>query len=196
MAIRSVKTPAFDRIAAEGLRFVHSFCNAPTCGPSRSAILTGQPIWRLEEAGNIHSTLPAKFATYTEELQKAGYIVASTGKGWGPGRLGPGGRTEQPAGTPRHGRTLKPPFSGIQNIDYAGNFDDFVHDSAAMSRSVSGSAPSSRIATSSRGQASKRARTLPAWSCRRSFPTTRSSGPTCSTTSWRSSTSMRWSPGR
>jgi len=123
-----VKTPAFDRIAAEGLRFVHSFCNAPTCGPSRSAILTGQPIWRLEEAGNIHSTLPAKFATYTEELQKAGYIVASTGKGWGPGRLGPGGRTEQPAGKPRHGRTLTPPFSGIQNIDYAGNFDDFVHE--------------------------------------------------------------------
>ena len=123
-----VKTPAFDQIAAEGLRFVYSFCNAPSCGPSRSAILTGQPIWRLEEAGNIHSTLPAKFATYTEELQKAGYIVASTGKGWGPGILEPGGRSQQPAGTPRHGRTLKPPFSGIQNIDYAGNFDDFVHE--------------------------------------------------------------------
>ncbi len=58
-----VKTPAFDRIAREGLRFTHAFCDAPTCGPSRSAILTGQSIWRLEEAGNIHGTLRAKFAT-------------------------------------------------------------------------------------------------------------------------------------
>ena len=70
-----VKTPGFDRIAREGLCFVHAFCDAPTCGPSRSAILTGQPIWRLEEAGNIHSTLPAKFATYTNHLSKAGYAV-------------------------------------------------------------------------------------------------------------------------
>src|SRR6056297_4224701 len=53
-----VQTPAFDRVAREGLRFTRAFCDAPTCGPSRSAILTGQPIWRLEEAGNIHSTLP------------------------------------------------------------------------------------------------------------------------------------------
>ena len=70
-----VKTPAFDRIANEGLRFTHAFCDAPTCGPSRSAILTGQPIWRLEEAGNIHSTLPAKFATYPDLLQKSGYSI-------------------------------------------------------------------------------------------------------------------------
>ena len=54
-----IKTPAFDRVAREGILFTKAFCDAPTCGPSRSAILTGQPIWRLEEAGNIHSTLPA-----------------------------------------------------------------------------------------------------------------------------------------
>lgn len=27
-----VKTTAFDRIAREGLRFLHPFCDAPTCG--------------------------------------------------------------------------------------------------------------------------------------------------------------------
>ena len=75
-----IKTPAFDRVSKEGLRFTHAFCDAPTCGPSRSAILTGQSIWRLEEAGNIHSTLPAKFATYTDELRNAGYKVGATGK--------------------------------------------------------------------------------------------------------------------
>ena len=121
-----IKTPAFDRVAHEGLRFIHSFCDAPTCGPSRSAILTGQSIWRLEEAGNIHSTLPAKFATYTELLLDAGYKVGATGKAWGPGRLEPGGRTENPAGPLYAGRTLDPPFRGIRDIDYAGNFEDFM----------------------------------------------------------------------
>ena len=93
-----VDTPAFDRVAAQGVLFTHAFCDAPTCGPSRSAILTGQSIWRLEEAGNIHSTLPSKFATYTEMLEGAGYRVGHTSKGWAPGRLEPGGRTRNPAG--------------------------------------------------------------------------------------------------
>ncbi len=95
-----VRTPAFDRVAEQGVRFTRAFCDAPTCGPSRSAILTGQSIWRLEEAGNIHSTLPAKFATYTGMLERAGYRTGHTSKGWAPGRLEPGGRTRNPAGDP------------------------------------------------------------------------------------------------
>ena len=121
-----VQTPAFDRIAREGLRFEHAFCDAPTCGPSRSAILTGQPIWRLEEAGNIHSTLPAKFKTYPELLKSAGYAIGSTGKAWSPGRLEPGGRTENPAGPLFDARQLRPPYKAIANKDYAGNFEDFL----------------------------------------------------------------------
>lgn len=121
-----VKTPGFDRVAREGLRFIHAFCDAPTCGPSRSAILTGQPIWRLEEAGNIHSTLPAKFATYTKLLEDAGYAIGFTGKGWSPGRLEAGGRTANPAGPRFEGKKLKAPFKGITKKDYAANFDDFL----------------------------------------------------------------------
>jgi uncharacterized sulfatase len=124
-----VQTPAFDRIAREGLRFTHAFCDAPTCGPSRSAILTGQAIWRLEEAGNIHSTLPAKFATYPDLLQKSGYSIGYTGKGWSPGRLEPGGRTENPAGPPFQKKRLQPPFKQMRNTDYAGNFSDFLAQS-------------------------------------------------------------------
>ena len=93
-----VNTPGFDRVAAEGVLFPNAFCDAPTCGPSRSALLTGQSIWRLEEAGNIHSTLPAKFATYTEMLEQVDYAIGHTLKGWSPGRLEPGGRTRNPAG--------------------------------------------------------------------------------------------------
>ncbi len=122
-----VKTPAFDRVAREGLRFIHAFCDAPTCGPSRSAILTGQPIWRLEQAGNIHSTLPAKFATYTELLEQKGYSIGYTGKGWSPGRLEPGGRVTNPAGQRFNQKQKKPSFNGIRGTDYAGNFKDFLN---------------------------------------------------------------------
>ena len=121
-----VKTPAFDRVAREGIHFFNAFCNAPTCGPSRSAILTGQPIWRLEEAGNIHSTLPAKFKTYTELLKGAGYAIGFTGKGWSPGRLEAGGRKTNPAGEEFSRRRLKPPFRSMANKDYAANFEDFL----------------------------------------------------------------------
>ena len=121
-----IRTPAFDRIAREGLRFVHAFCDAPTCGPSRSALLTGQPIWRLEEAGNIHSTLPAKFLTYAELLQKSGYATGFTGKGWSPGRLAVGGRDANPAGKEYRQKKLRPPFRSMSNNDYAANFEDFL----------------------------------------------------------------------
>ena len=120
-----IKTPAFDRVAREGIRFTHAFCDAPTCGPSRSAILTGQHIWRLEEAGNIHSTLPKKFITYTEVLAKAGYLIGFTGKGWSPGRLAAGGRDSNPAGKEFQKHRVKPPFRAMRNTDYAANFDDF-----------------------------------------------------------------------
>lgn len=121
-----VKTPAFDRVAREGIRFTHAFCDAPSCGPSRSAILTGQHIWRLEEAGNIHSTLPKKFATYTQMLEEAGYVIGFTGKGWGPGRLAPGGRSRNPAGTEFAKYTHQPSMRGMSNKDYARNFEDFL----------------------------------------------------------------------
>lgn len=121
-----VKTPAFDRIAREGIFFTHAFCDAPSCGPSRSALLTGQPIWRLEEAGNIHSTLPAKFTTYTEMLSDAGYAIGYTGKGWSPGRLEPGGRTTNPAGQEYSAQRQGKPTPGIANKDYAGSFGKFL----------------------------------------------------------------------
>ena len=91
-----VKTPAFDRVARSGVLFTHAFVDAPSCTPSRSAILTGQHMWRLEEAGNLHSTLRAKFQVYPEILERTGYFVGYSGKGWAPGRMEPGGRDRNP----------------------------------------------------------------------------------------------------
>jgi len=96
-----VKTPTFDRVAREGVLFKNAFVSAPSCTPSRGAMLTGQWHWRLQEGGNLWSTLPAKFDVYPDILEKAGFHVGFTRKGWGPGRDEPGGRKRNPAG-PRY----------------------------------------------------------------------------------------------
>lgn len=96
-----VRTPVFDRIAAEGVRFQHAFCSSPSCTPSRGAILTGQHCYRLKEGINLWSSLPASFATYPDLLEAAGYHVGYMHKGWGPGNVEAGGRSRNPAG-PRY----------------------------------------------------------------------------------------------
>lgn len=96
-----VRTPTFDRVAREGVLFNNAFVTAPSCTPSRGSIVTGQWHWRLEEGGNLWSTLPAKFEVYPDILEQAGYHVGFTRKGWGPGRDEPGGRKRNPAG-PRY----------------------------------------------------------------------------------------------
>ena len=80
----------------------------------------------MEEAGNIHSTLPAKFITYTKALEEAGYAVGFTGKGWSPGRLEPGGRTVNPAGIRYEGKKLSKSLKSVSKNDYAANFEDFL----------------------------------------------------------------------
>lgn len=80
-----VKTPAFDRIAREGLRFNHAYTAAPSCSPSRAAILTGRWPWCLEQGAHLHGFIPTKFSTYPELLESAGYFVGLTNKGYGPG---------------------------------------------------------------------------------------------------------------
>lgn len=96
-----VKTPIFDRVAREGVLFENAFVSSPSCTPSRGAILTGQWHWRLEEGGNLWSTLQTKFPVYPDLLEEVGYHVGYTRKGWGPGRDAPGGRKRNPAG-PRY----------------------------------------------------------------------------------------------
>jgi N-sulfoglucosamine sulfohydrolase len=95
---KTIKTPAFDRVAHEGILFSHSFCAAPTCTASRAAILTGQDPHRLEESANLWSLLQAKFPVYPDVLEANGYFVGCTFKGWGPGSVEAGGRTRNPAG--------------------------------------------------------------------------------------------------
>ncbi|NJC24933.1 sulfatase-like hydrolase/transferase [Neolewinella antarctica] len=48
---RFVNTPAFDRIAREGIYFTNCYAGSPGCAPSRSALVTGRHHWQNEQAG-------------------------------------------------------------------------------------------------------------------------------------------------
>src|SRR5438477_12501714 len=61
-----IKTPNFDRVAREGILFTHAFCAAPSCTPSRAAMLTGQAPHRLKAGGNLHGFLPKEFPVYPD----------------------------------------------------------------------------------------------------------------------------------
>ena len=126
-----VKTPAFDRVANEGVLFTNAFAAAPGCSPCRAALLTGRHIWQIENAGTHASSFPAKYRTFPEILSKNGYHVGYTGKGWGPGNFRDDGRTENPAGPLFSGKKQKPPYKGISGTDYAGNFADFLKEKGA-----------------------------------------------------------------
>lgn len=104
-----IQTPTFDRVANEGLLFNHAYCAAPSCTPSRSAILTGQDIWRIGEGGQLFGTIPAAHPVFTDLLAANGYQVGYTRKGWGPGNNTAGGR---PSGNP----------AGVQYSDFTSFF--------------------------------------------------------------------------
>lgn len=126
-----VETPAFDQVAARGALFEQAFAPAPSCTPSRSAILTGQDIWRLREGGQFGSSLPAEFAVFPLLLEDAGYFVGWTGKGWGPGNLEDGGWKERvPLSKPYNTRYVEPRRDGhpIFSLDYTANFDAFLKE--------------------------------------------------------------------
>lgn len=122
----SVQTPAFDRLAREGVLFHNAFAPAPQCSPCRAAILTGRNIWEIEEAGTHSSYFPKKFPVFTRELESIGYHVGYTGKPWSPGNFVDAGWTRNPVGSAYNSATLKPPTSGIKTNDYAANFQQFL----------------------------------------------------------------------
>lgn len=121
-----VETPAFDRIAEEGILFTNAFSASPSCSPSRAAILTGRYPWQIEEAGTHGSLFPKKYEVLPELLEAAGYIVGYTGKGWAPGGWEESGRERNPAGPGFQDRRLNPPYNFIRNNDYAENFREFL----------------------------------------------------------------------
>jgi arylsulfatase A-like enzyme len=122
-----VNTPAFDRVAKEGLLFQNAYTPNAKCGPSRSIVLTGRNTWQLEEAANHLAYFPTKFKTLPEALSEKGYHVGFTGKGWAPGTaLNEDGSKRQLLVKPYNKIKTSPPTKGINKVDYATNFENFL----------------------------------------------------------------------
>ena len=122
-----IKTPNFDRIAREGVLFKNTFTSNPKCSPCRATLLTGRNTWQLNEAVSHYGYFPAGFETYPDLLEKVGYSVGLTGKGWGPGDFKTvAKRTRNPAGPSFDRLTQEVPTTGIAKIDYPANFQEFL----------------------------------------------------------------------
>jgi len=93
-----VKTPTFDRLAREGVRFDFAFVSSPSCTPSRNSILTGQQFYRLDEGANLWSTLSVRHPNFVSLLRESGYETGRWRKAWGPGDFRAGGYEENPCG--------------------------------------------------------------------------------------------------
>ena len=123
-----IKTPAFDKVAREGILFNNAYTTSPSCSPARSSILTGQAIWRLREAGILHSSIPPDLPLFTHLLSDAGYHVGYTGKGWAPGDPYYLGLERDPLikeyNEHREGRIA----SGITDNNYSANFEEFLKE--------------------------------------------------------------------
>lgn len=122
-----IKTPAFDRVAKEGLLFNHAYTPNAKCAPSRACILTGRNSWQLKEAANHICYFPPEFKGWAEALAEHGWNVGHTTKGWGPGVANDAtGKPRAMTGKPWNRRRTEAPTAEISNSDYAANFTDFL----------------------------------------------------------------------
>lgn len=124
----SIKTPALDRLAAEGQRWTDFYATAPVCSPTRGALMTGKLPVRSGLYGiknsvfwpNSKGGIPAGTHTLAEVLRDAGYDTAMLGK-WHLGDT-------QEALPTRHGfdRWLGLPYSNDMDWVVAPNFQEVL----------------------------------------------------------------------
>ena len=77
-----ISTPNVDKVASNGIRFTNSFCTAPVCSPSRSAMITGfhqnyihANQHRTDGSGFERKPLPYGIKPITHLLEEAGYFT-------------------------------------------------------------------------------------------------------------------------
>lgn len=81
-----VRTPNIDRVAREGVLFRHAFVNAPSCTPSRSAILSGRYFFRTGRGAILQGAVwDAAIPSWPLLLRQAGYFLGKAFKVWSPG---------------------------------------------------------------------------------------------------------------
>ena len=76
-----VETPAIDRVAREGARFLNAFATTPLCSPSRASILTGQYAHTHGIVDNTARDAASRaLSTFAIPLEQAGYRTGFFGK--------------------------------------------------------------------------------------------------------------------
>lgn len=74
-----LRTPHFDAMAAEGLRFDRFYAAAPVCSPTRGSVVTGRHPNRFGVFKWGHALRPQEI-TVAEALKTAGYVTGHFGK--------------------------------------------------------------------------------------------------------------------
>lgn len=131
-----INTPAFDRIAREGVYFANCYAGSPGCAPSRSSIVTGRYHWQNEQSGQHASSWLKKYVPFIDELAGNGYVTGRTGKGVSPFQYARSEadslwRQTDAAGIEHSQIQYKPesnlpPTSGISQTNYFANFKYFM----------------------------------------------------------------------
>jgi len=135
-----INTPAFDRVAREGVYFTNCYAGSPGCAPSRSSIMTGRHHWQNEQSGQHASGWLKKYVPYVDMLNGNGYYTGYTGKGIDPFQYytervpNDSFRVENAAGKrfndilySNEGTAGDERFAkGIRNVNYFENFKKFM----------------------------------------------------------------------
>ncbi len=80
------RTPNIDRVARAGATFRRAFVSAPSCTPSRSALLSGQHFWRTGRGSILRGAVwDDSIPSYPLMLRDAGYHLGKAHKVWSPG---------------------------------------------------------------------------------------------------------------
>ncbi len=74
-----IKTPNYDRIAREGIRFTQAYSSTPSCTPARAGLLTGLSPWHHGQIGygQVAERYPYEMP---RALHEAGYYTFAIGK--------------------------------------------------------------------------------------------------------------------
>jgi len=134
-----VSTPAFDRVASEGIYFSNCVAGSPGCAPSRSTIVTGRYHWQNEQSGQHACSWMKKHVPFIDLLEMNGYVSGRTGKGVSPfqyarseedslWRSTDAGGIEHSAISYENGPDDERPATGIFSTNYFANFKYFMEN--------------------------------------------------------------------
>ena len=138
---KQTATPNIDRLAARGVRFTHAYTAAPSCTPSRAALMSGMRPGTTGVYENYNDWSPAVPVEkcLPAQFRAGGYATFGAGKIYHgvPGRPGEYDQQREYDGNPNHPRGVRPKFldesrgaGGVGGIKFApiGNADSELQD--------------------------------------------------------------------